>query len=131
MSNMFTPRKGRVRAVPWRSSSMIGLACVMAMEKPMFWASPATAVLMPTTSPAELTSGPPEFPGLMAASVWITCSRRGAVSAAPLPLPPPPRQDVVVRHDGSVLDDHEARARPLAPHVPEQLPQPQRAGADG
>src|SRR3972149_5286092 len=30
------------------------------------------AVLMPIISPAELSSGPPELPGLMAASVWIT-----------------------------------------------------------
>ena len=34
------------------------------------------AVLMPTTSPSALTSGPPELPGLMAASVWMRCSRR-------------------------------------------------------
>ena len=60
---------------------MIGLAGVMAIENPMFWASPATAVLMPTTSPAELTSGPPEFPGLMAVSVWRTCSSRTPFSA--------------------------------------------------
>ena len=33
-----------------------------------------TAVLMPTTSPREETSGPPELPGLSAASVWITSS---------------------------------------------------------
>ena len=26
---------------------------------------------IPTTSPARLTSGPPELPGLIAASVWI------------------------------------------------------------
>ena len=32
------------------------------------------AVLMPTTSPAAVTSGPPEFPGLSAASVWMTLS---------------------------------------------------------
>ena len=30
------------------------------------------AVLTPTTSPRELRSGPPELPGLSAASVWIT-----------------------------------------------------------
>ena len=35
----------------------------------------ATAVLMPTTSPAALTSGPPELPELMAASVWIRPAR--------------------------------------------------------
>ena len=35
---------------------------------------PMIAVLMPTTSPAAVTSGPPELPGLSAASVWITLS---------------------------------------------------------
>ena len=29
------------------------------------------AVFMPTTLPAMSTSGPPELPGLMAASVWM------------------------------------------------------------
>lgn len=29
------------------------------------------AVLTPTTRPAESSSGPPELPGLMAASVWM------------------------------------------------------------
>ena len=32
------------------------------------------AVLTPITSPRELTSGPPEFPGLSAASVWMMSS---------------------------------------------------------
>ena len=32
------------------------------------------AVLMPTTSPAMLNSGPPELPRLMAASVWMKSS---------------------------------------------------------
>ena len=31
----------------------------------------AIAELMPMTSPAMFTSGPPELPGLIAASVWI------------------------------------------------------------
>ena len=56
---------------PALSSSMIGLAWSMAIEKPRFWASATIAVFMPTTWPAALTSGPPELPGLMAASVWI------------------------------------------------------------
>ena len=30
------------------------------------------AVLTPISRPAESSSGPPELPGLMAASVWIT-----------------------------------------------------------
>ena len=34
----------------------------------------AIAELIPTTSPAALTSGPPELPGLIAASVWIAVS---------------------------------------------------------
>ena len=38
--------------------------------------SRATAVLMPTTSPAALTSGPPELPDEIAASVWISPSRK-------------------------------------------------------
>ena len=29
---------------------------------------------MPITSPCELSSGPPELPGLMAASVWMASS---------------------------------------------------------
>jgi hypothetical protein len=32
------------------------------------------AVLMPTTSPRALISGPPLFPGLMDASVWMKLS---------------------------------------------------------
>src|SRR5581483_2460028 len=80
--NIWTPRNGRLWAgVPCLSWSMIGLAGDMAMENPMFWASPATAVLTPTTSPAAFTSGPPELPGLMAASVWRTCSSRSPFSA--------------------------------------------------
>ena len=31
----------------------------------------AIAVLMPTTLPSASSSGPPELPGLIAASVWI------------------------------------------------------------
>src|SRR5881628_1290666 len=37
------------------------------------------AELMPISRPPESSSGPPELPGLIAASVWIMCSR------APLP----------------------------------------------
>ena len=32
------------------------------------------AVLIPTTFPARSISGPPEFPGLIAASVWMNDS---------------------------------------------------------
>ena len=40
----------------------------------------AIAELMPMTSPAAFTSGPPELPGLIAASVWMALMK--AVSAA-------------------------------------------------
>ena len=48
-----------------------------AIAKPTFWAGAlpcelvATAVFIATTCPEALTSGPPELPGLMGASVWI------------------------------------------------------------
>ena len=38
---------------------------------PSFCAFVMIAVLMPMTSPRTLSSGPPELPGLIAASVWI------------------------------------------------------------
>ena len=42
--------------------------------KPIVLARGLIAVLMPITSPARLSSGPPELPGLMAASVWMKSS---------------------------------------------------------
>ena len=47
---------------------LAGMAKPMPMEPPDF---EKIAVLMPTSSPAMLTSAPPELPGLMAASVWM------------------------------------------------------------
>ena len=44
------------------------------MAKQMPCAPAMIAVLMPTTSPCDDTSGPPELPGLSAASVWIRSS---------------------------------------------------------
>jgi hypothetical protein len=48
----------------------------MAKPMPELWSAPfeAIMVLMPITSPREFSSGPPELPGLMAASVWIASS---------------------------------------------------------
>src|SRR5256714_285721 len=40
-------------------------------------------LLMPITCPAELTSGPPELPGLIAASVWISPERFAPFEADP------------------------------------------------
>ena len=42
--------------------------------KPMVFARGLIAVLMPITSPARFRSGPPELPGLIAASVWMKSS---------------------------------------------------------
>ena len=56
---------------PARASFMIGRATLIAIAKPIPCASLSTAVLTPITCPALLMSGPPELPGLMAASVWI------------------------------------------------------------
>ena len=53
---------------------MTHVAVSMGMAKPMPWAIAKIAVLMPTTSPRESTSGPPEFPGFSATSVWMTLS---------------------------------------------------------
>jgi hypothetical protein len=48
----------------------------MAKPTPLFAREPSVAIcaLMPITRPWPSSSGPPEFPGLMAASVWITSS---------------------------------------------------------
>ena len=52
------------------------------MAKPTFCAfdGSAIAVLMAMTRPCESTSGPPELPGLIAASVWITSPRNPRVA---------------------------------------------------
>ncbi|MCY1683116.1 hypothetical protein [Kocuria sp. SL71] len=39
----------------------------------------AIATLMPTTFPSTSTSAPPELPGLMEASVWITLRNTDSV----------------------------------------------------
>jgi hypothetical protein len=54
----------------------------MAMEKPTFWASVAPAELIPTTLPDRSNSGPPELPGLIDASVWISPVRCAPVSVS-------------------------------------------------
>src|SRR5918995_1186303 len=51
---------------------IVGVTALIWMANPMFSAELVPALLMPMTFPAMSTSGPPEFPGLMAASVWIT-----------------------------------------------------------
>ena len=58
-----------------RDTELIGTAKPMP-RLPACARSLRIAVLMPITSPRTLSSGPPELPGLIAASVWIIgCSR--------------------------------------------------------
>ena len=52
----------------------------LAMAKHRPCAAAMTAVLMPITSPSVVTSGPPELPGLSAASVWTISSMIAAGS---------------------------------------------------
>ncbi|MEJ7719675.1 MAG: ABC transporter ATP-binding protein [Ilumatobacteraceae bacterium] len=68
-------RPGRYDALE-RSCCAMSRALSIGIANPMFdaWTlTPlaATAVLMPITRPPASTSGPPELPELMAASVWI------------------------------------------------------------
>ena len=56
---------------------MIDLAMLTGMAKPMPMLPPELlkiAELMPISSPLRLTSAPPEFPGLIDASVWMKSS---------------------------------------------------------
>src|SRR3974377_998993 len=56
------------------SSPSTNFAVLLATPKQIPCAPAITAVLMPTTSPRVDTSGPPELPGLSAASVCTTSS---------------------------------------------------------
>ena len=47
-------------------------AVFIPVAKQIDWACGIIAVLTPITRPFESTNGPPEFPGLSAASVWMT-----------------------------------------------------------
>ena len=72
------PIHGRASSWPFTACSMMGRAMSTGMAKPMPEPSVATAVLMPTTAPLASTSGPPELPGLIAASVWMRLVMRVA-----------------------------------------------------
>ena len=82
------PIHGRESVSPRSAWSMIGRAMSIGIAKPMPLESVATAVLTPTTEPEASASGPPELPGLMAASVWIRLVIRVPLStwmSRPLP----------------------------------------------
>ena len=55
--------------------------------KPRFWPAALIAVFIPTTSPRRFTSGPPELPRLIAASVWMKFSNDRVASESPSARP--------------------------------------------
>jgi hypothetical protein len=61
---------------------MTQAAVSIATAKQIACAPRMIAVLTPTTSPREFSSGPPELPGLSAASVWITSGNQPAGAGA-------------------------------------------------
>ena len=74
---MRTPSQPRRVSPNLVSCSTTPEASCEGIEKPMPIEPPdgeMIAVLMPTTSPSMLNSGPPELPRLIAASVWMKSS---------------------------------------------------------
>ena len=73
-SRPYKPRYGRTTLPFLMRSCKIGRAALIGMAKPR----PSTpsleilALLMPMTLPSASTRAPPELPGLMAASVWMS-----------------------------------------------------------
>ena len=65
------PRTTRPEAISWRMTSF---AWLIGIENPIPCPAATIAVLMPITFPSRLRSGPPEFPGLIDASVWMKFS---------------------------------------------------------
>ena len=65
------PRTTRPLLMSW---VMISRAMLIGIEKPIPWPEDTMAVLIPTTLPSMFSSGPPELPGLMEASVWMKAS---------------------------------------------------------
>ena len=53
---------------------MTSLAMLTGIENPMPCPLATIAVLMPITWPSRFRRGPPEFPGLIDASVWMKLS---------------------------------------------------------
>src|SRR5258707_747635 len=89
ISRPCSPSHGRTTRPVSRRSRRIALAALIGSAKPIEFASSEMKVLMPTTAPHRSTSGPPEFPGLIGASVWIIgCSARpGRMRLSPLTMP--------------------------------------------
>src|SRR5206468_936004 len=127
-SVVLTPRRAvGAGAFPPARPSAMDRAWSMGMAKPMFWAplSVATAVLMPITWPDRLTSGPPELPGLMAASVWIMPVWGPIERLSPetmprvtLGSPRSPRALPMATTEGSTLARMAFTSRPAPPPAP-------------
>ncbi len=89
----------------------------IAKPRPEFTGCPARSILfvliaelMPMTSPLRLIKGPPEFPGLIAASVWIIF---------PFAKTPPPG---AMFNESSVLPNAEMMPCVMVPFNPWGLP---------
>src|SRR2546425_687310 len=89
MARPCMPSQGRTTRPASRRSRSTPRAALMGIAKPIDWASSEISVLMPITRPQRSTSGPPEFPGLIGASVWIIGSSEtpGSVRLSPLTMP--------------------------------------------
>jgi hypothetical protein len=71
------PKPTAAHSLPSRiSRAATSIAVSLPIAKQMPCAIPIIAVLTPTTRPNPSTSGPPKFPGLSGASVWIIPSMR-------------------------------------------------------
>ena len=73
-SSMCTPSRPRRTAPVSASWSVMNLTVLLGTAKPRPPLTPVgevMALLMPTSRPSKSTSGPPELPRLMAASVWM------------------------------------------------------------
>ena len=68
-SSTLTPSQGQTTRPELMMDRTTGTEVKLPTEKPMPWAELTTMVFTPTTSPRMLTSGPPLFPSLIAASV--------------------------------------------------------------
>ena len=63
------PKNGRRKSLIFRKSSIITFNSLIGIIKPIFCAFGAYIVLIPITCPELLIEGPPELPGLIAASI--------------------------------------------------------------
>ena len=68
------PSQPRTTLPPAMSCVITSLAMLIGIAKPIPWPVATIAVFTPMTRPSRFSSGPPELPGLMDASVWMKFS---------------------------------------------------------